>query len=153
MPGSSAAQDGATWGVPRLRRGALMAGRILFAWPCHPFRPSFFNTCPMPKKTAPPTEVAAVSKVAKAVKATAETKPEKQPKAAPSPQFSLPSDSVGDGRVRAVVDAVLPAVDAGRFPVKCVAGDTVHVTAHCFTDGHDVVRAMLCWSADAGDGA
>jgi len=28
-----------------------------------------------------------------------------------------------DGRVRAVIDALLPAVDGGRFPVKCIAGE------------------------------
>jgi hypothetical protein len=51
------------------------------------------------------------------------------------------------GNVRAVIDAVLPAVDNGRFPVKCVAGERVRVRAHCFTDGHDVLRVQLCWRA------
>ncbi len=50
-----------------------------------------------------------------------------------------------DGRIRAVIDAVQPCVDGGRFAVKRVAGDKVRVTAHCFTDGHDVLRVMLCW--------
>jgi starch synthase (maltosyl-transferring) len=50
-----------------------------------------------------------------------------------------------DGRIRAVIDAVLPAVDGGRFAVKRVAGDHLQVTAHCFTDGHDALRVMLCW--------
>jgi starch synthase (maltosyl-transferring) len=54
----------------------------------------------------------------------------------------------GDGRVRAVVDAVLPVVDCGRFPVKRVIGDSFEVTAHCFTDGHDVLRVMLRWQAE-----
>jgi starch synthase (maltosyl-transferring) len=52
-----------------------------------------------------------------------------------------------DGAVRAVIDAVLPCVDNGRFPVKCVAGERVAVRAHCFTDGHDVLRVQLCWRA------
>jgi starch synthase (maltosyl-transferring) len=51
------------------------------------------------------------------------------------------------GNVRAVVDAVLPCVDNGRFPVKCVAGERVRVRAHCFTDGHDVLRVQLRWRA------
>jgi starch synthase (maltosyl-transferring) len=51
------------------------------------------------------------------------------------------------GDVRAVIDAVLPAVDNGRFAVKCVAGERVRVRAHCFTDGHDVLRVQLCWRA------
>jgi starch synthase (maltosyl-transferring) len=49
------------------------------------------------------------------------------------------------GRIRAVIDQVLPAVDGGRFAVKRVAGDTVSVQAHCFTDGHDVLRVLLHW--------
>ncbi|WP_114973010.1 alpha-1,4-glucan--maltose-1-phosphate maltosyltransferase [Rhodoferax ferrireducens] len=53
-----------------------------------------------------------------------------------------------DGRIRAVIDAVLPTVDGGRFAVKRVAGDSMQVTAHCFTDGHDVLRVMLCWRQD-----
>ncbi|MBU2289183.1 MAG: alpha-1,4-glucan--maltose-1-phosphate maltosyltransferase [Gammaproteobacteria bacterium] len=48
----------------------------------------------------------------------------------------------------------MPNVDNGRFPVKRVAGDTVHVVAHCFTDGHDVPRVMLRWrAADQPDSA
>ncbi len=53
-----------------------------------------------------------------------------------------------DGRSRAVVDAVLPVVDGGRFAVKRVAGDTVRITAHVFTDGHDAPRVMLQWWKD-----
>lgn len=48
-----------------------------------------------------------------------------------------------EGRARAVIDAVLRHVDAGRFAVKCVAGEPFEVTAHVFTDGHDAVRARL----------
>jgi starch synthase (maltosyl-transferring) len=50
-----------------------------------------------------------------------------------------------DGLVRAVIDAVLPIVDGGRFAVKRIAGENVKVTAHCFTDGHDALRVLLCW--------
>src|ERR1041385_7754202 len=53
-----------------------------------------------------------------------------------------------DGRVRAVVDALLPVVDGGRFAVKCVAGEPFTVEAHCFTDGHDALRVMLRWRAE-----
>jgi starch synthase (maltosyl-transferring) len=53
-----------------------------------------------------------------------------------------------DGRSRAVVDAVLPVVDGGRFAVKRVAGETVRITAHVFTDGHDAPRVMLQWWKD-----
>ena len=54
---------------------------------------------------------------------------------------------IQEGRVRAVIDAVLPAVDGGRFPVKCIAGEAVGVEAHCFTDGHDQLRVVLRWHA------
>src|ERR1700736_5742819 len=59
---------------------------------------------------------------------------------------------IQEGRVRAVIDAVLPAVDGGRFPVKCIAGEAVGIEAHCFTDGHDRLRVGLRWHAvGAGD--
>ena len=72
------------------------------------------------------------------------------PAAAPVPQaMAMPED----GQVRAVIDAVLPQVDAGRFAVKRVVGEALAVTAHVFTDGHDLVRARLCWRRDGqGDG-
>jgi starch synthase (maltosyl-transferring) len=59
---------------------------------------------------------------------------------------------VGNGRMRAVIDAVLPDVDDGRFPVKRIAGETVGVEAHCFADGHDKLRVVLRWqSVDANE--
>ena len=63
----------------------------------------------------------------------------------PAPTAAGTDIDFGDGAVRAVIDAVLPCVDNGRFPVKCVAGERVRVRAHCFTDGHDVLRVQLCW--------
>src|ERR1700686_4052568 len=54
---------------------------------------------------------------------------------------------IADGRVRAVIDAVLPAVDGGRFPVKRIAGEAVGIEARCFTDGHDKLRVVLRWHA------
>ncbi|AVQ79841.1 MULTISPECIES: alpha-1,4-glucan--maltose-1-phosphate maltosyltransferase [unclassified Variovorax] len=63
-----------------------------------------------------------------------------------APDIATGTDNPG-GDVRAVIDAVLPAVDNGRFAVKCVAGERVCVRAHCFTDGHDVLRVQLCWRA------
>jgi starch synthase (maltosyl-transferring) len=52
-----------------------------------------------------------------------------------------------DGRVRAVIDAVRPCVDGGRFAVKRVEGEVVAVEADCFTDGHDALRVLLLWRA------
>src|SRR5882672_2226220 len=62
------------------------------------------------------------------------------------------TQGIKEGRVRAVIDAVLPAVDGGRFPVKRIAGETVAIEAHCFTDGHDKLRVVLRWhGAGASD--
>ena len=47
--------------------------------------------------------------------------------------------------MRAVVEAVTPQVDCGRFPAKRIAGDAVVVEADCFADGHDAVEAQLLW--------
>ncbi|MFP5407202.1 MAG: maltotransferase domain-containing protein, partial [Gammaproteobacteria bacterium] len=54
-----------------------------------------------------------------------------------------------DGRIRAIIDRVIPEIDSGRFAVKRVVGDTMNVEAHVFTDGHDVPRAMLRWRPEA----
>ncbi|MEO6032909.1 MAG: maltotransferase domain-containing protein, partial [Burkholderiaceae bacterium] len=58
---------------------------------------------------------------------------------------------VGNSRLRAVIDAVIPAVDDGRFAVKRIAGEPFAVQAHCFTDGHDMLRVMLRWHAGNDD--
>lgn len=76
------------------------------------------------------------------------TRPAPQPAATPSPAAAqFPTVAIGGGRVRAVVDAVLPVVDGGRFPAKRIAGEAVRVEAHCFTDGHDKLRTVLTWAA------
>ncbi|MFO1361982.1 MAG: alpha-1,4-glucan--maltose-1-phosphate maltosyltransferase [Burkholderiales bacterium] len=60
-----------------------------------------------------------------------------------------PPDGAADGRVRAVVENVSPAVDGGRFAAKRIAGDRVEVEADCFADGHDVLAARLLWRAES----
>ncbi len=47
------------------------------------------------------------------------------------------------GSSRTVIESVRPEVDAGRFPIKRVVGDTVVVEADIFCDGHDVVVGEL----------
>jgi starch synthase (maltosyl-transferring) len=64
------------------------------------------------------------------------------------PKPTDPQTRSADGRVRAVIDAVRPSIDGGRFAVKRVAGDAMVVEADCFTDGHDAVRVMLRWHAE-----
>jgi starch synthase (maltosyl-transferring) len=54
--------------------------------------------------------------------------------------------TVGDlGRRRIVIEDVYPLVDAGRYPVKRIAGETVEVWADIFRDGHVVLAAELMW--------
>jgi len=47
------------------------------------------------------------------------------------------------GLQRVVVEHVTPEIDAGRFYIKKVAGETVKVEADLFTDGHDHMGARL----------
>jgi starch synthase (maltosyl-transferring) len=54
-----------------------------------------------------------------------------------------------DGRVRAVIDRVLPEIDGGRFAVKRVVGDRIEVEAHVFADGHDVLACRLRYRHDS----
>ncbi len=57
------------------------------------------------------------------------------PAAADSLPAQLPS--------RVVVENVQPEIDEGRFPIKRTVGEEVVVTADVFTDGHDVLAAVL----------
>ena len=53
--------------------------------------------------------------------------------------------NVDDGRIRVVIEGVKPAVDAGRFAVKCIVGDPFVVEADAFVDGHDAIACDLLW--------
>jgi len=62
-----------------------------------------------------------------------------------------------DGRARAVVEAVAPQVDGGRFPVKRSVGELL-VEADCFADGqcspdHPYVREHPQWFRHRPDGS
>jgi starch synthase (maltosyl-transferring) len=48
-----------------------------------------------------------------------------------------------EGRRRAVIDAVMPSIDGGRFAVKGVVGDEFAVAADVFGDGHDRIAVRL----------
>ncbi|TCZ54291.1 DUF3416 domain-containing protein [Roseicella aquatilis] len=43
------------------------------------------------------------------------------------------------------IEAVAPAVDGGRFPVKRTVGEVVEVTCDLICDGHDKLGAALLW--------
>ncbi|WP_242343273.1 alpha-1,4-glucan--maltose-1-phosphate maltosyltransferase [Anaeromyxobacter terrae] len=45
---------------------------------------------------------------------------------------------------RVVIENVTPEIDGGRFPVKRTVGEQVVVEADVFTEGHDVLTAVLC---------
>jgi len=48
-----------------------------------------------------------------------------------------------DGRCRVVIENVQPEIDAGRFPIKRVMGQSVEVEADAFTDSHDALACLL----------
>lgn len=48
---------------------------------------------------------------------------------------------------RLVIEAVSPAVDGGRFPVKRIVGEVVRVEADAFAEGHDQIAVALKWRA------
>jgi starch synthase (maltosyl-transferring) len=50
-----------------------------------------------------------------------------------------------DGRKRVVIEGVDPEIDAGRYPIKRIAGDLVSVEADVFADGHDHVACRLLY--------
>lgn len=47
------------------------------------------------------------------------------------------------GSHRAVIEAVTPEIDGGRFPIKRAVGESVVVEVDVFGDGHDVVDCLL----------
>jgi starch synthase (maltosyl-transferring) len=55
------------------------------------------------------------------------------------------------GRRRAVIEAVSPQVDAGRFPAKRIAGDIIAIEADIFADGHDALSAVARYRRRGGE--
>jgi len=56
-----------------------------------------------------------------------------------------------EGRVRTVIEAVKPCVDAGRFAVKRIVGDQVEIEADCFADGHEQIACLLLYRREDED--
>ena len=44
-----------------------------------------------------------------------------------------------------VIENIRPLLDCGRYAIKRLVGDPVHVTADIFKDGHDVIAATVKW--------
>ncbi|HXV27693.1 MAG TPA: maltotransferase domain-containing protein, partial [bacterium] len=42
-----------------------------------------------------------------------------------------------------VIENIHPEIDGGKFPVKCIAGDTLEIEADIFKDGHDALGACV----------
>jgi len=62
-----------------------------------------------------------------------------------SGKLSRGKAAAGQPAVRAVIEAVAPAVDGGRFPIKRVLGEEVVVEADCFADGHDELACLVLY--------
>ena len=56
-----------------------------------------------------------------------------------------PTLEAAAAKLRAVIEAVQPEIDAGRFPAKRTPGEQVLVEADVFADGHDHVAADLLY--------
>ncbi len=50
-----------------------------------------------------------------------------------------------DGDCRVVISEVRPEIEAGQFAIKRTVGDHVEVEADIFTDGHDLIAAVLLY--------
>lgn len=59
------------------------------------------------------------------------------------PQMKKSAITVEEGRKRVVIEALVPSVDAGRFPAKRTIGDIVEVGVDIFTDGHDAISGVI----------
>jgi len=46
---------------------------------------------------------------------------------------------------RVIIEGVQPEIDGGRFPIKRSKGESVAVEADIFTDGHEVISAILLY--------
>jgi starch synthase (maltosyl-transferring) len=50
---------------------------------------------------------------------------------------------VPDRLLRVVIEAITPALDAGRYPVKRTVGERLIVEADLLVDGHDRLAGAL----------
>lgn len=57
---------------------------------------------------------------------------------------SLIPESI-EGRRRVVIEHVSPEINEGRFAIKAIPGESIHVEADVFCDGHDHVTARLLY--------
>jgi len=60
------------------------------------------------------------------------------------PSVIRPAESAGRA-ASMVIEAVTPELDGGRSAVKRMAGESLHVEADIFKEGHDVLAAVVWW--------
>src|SRR3954465_10291270 len=48
-----------------------------------------------------------------------------------------------EGKSRVIIENVRPQENEGKYPVKRTVGESIHVTADIFGDGHDHIRAHV----------
>ncbi|MFN5539753.1 MAG: maltotransferase domain-containing protein [Candidatus Melainabacteria bacterium] len=46
-----------------------------------------------------------------------------------------------------IIEQVSPEIDNGKYPIKCLVGETIKVSADIFKDGHDILRAQIKYKA------
>jgi starch synthase (maltosyl-transferring) len=56
------------------------------------------------------------------------------------------------GQSRVMIENVQPQVDGGRYPARRTVGERVDVTADIFGDGHDHLRAEVCYKKKGAAG-
>ncbi|HKU99650.1 MAG TPA: alpha-1,4-glucan--maltose-1-phosphate maltosyltransferase [Vineibacter sp.] len=75
-----------------------------------------------------------------------------RPPVAPTKRRANRTASKAVAAPRLAIEAITPAVDDGRFPVKRLVGDSVTVEADLIGDGHGILAAALFWRhADDSD--
>jgi starch synthase (maltosyl-transferring) len=67
--------------------------------------------------------------------------------AMPRPKPAASSDTLPASPPRITIEAVTPAVDGGKYPVKRLVGDEVTVTAVAFREGHELLAGRLRYRA------
>jgi len=63
----------------------------------------------------------------------------------PSPEYANDSITHAIQQPRLAIEAVQPALEDGRFAVKCQCGRPLEISAVIFADGHDQLAADVLW--------
>src|SRR4051794_33093297 len=65
--------------------------------------------------------------------------------------LSVPLPDVFEAPSSIIIERVQPEIDAGRYPVKRIAGDILEVSADIFKDGHDKLAAVVKYRRASDD--